>query len=218
MSVFKKVFCFVFCLCFLNLLCQAQKTDTTALSTTILQDSLAMLTDSIATDSIIPKVRKQHLKNFFSFADYPNPKKAAIYSLIIPGAGQAYNKKFWKIPIVYAGIGTAAYLSFIHERRYRLLRDNYIFRVDGDPLTVDIYPNAVASTILSERNRVNKWRQQAYVALAIIWILNGIDAFVDGHLLTFDVNEDISGQLHPKMQHLPYNDNSSIGLGIVFSF
>src|SRR5688572_9044105 len=66
-----------------------------------------------------------------------SPHKATVYSAVLPGLGQAYNKKYWKIPVIYAGLGTAGYFFFYNNKQYQRTREALIARLDSDSLTVD---------------------------------------------------------------------------------
>ncbi len=162
-------------------------------------DSLLVLTDSLTIDSIKTPKEKFTLKGFFK-KDYPNPKKAAFLSLLLPGSGQVYNKKWWKAPIVYAALGGVGYVLIESEQDYRFYRDGYLAKVDEDPTTEDIFPNATAQTVKGVRDSFNKRRQQMYMLLGAVWILNAVEAYVDAHLINFDVNEDLTLQLSPTTQ------------------
>ncbi len=84
--------------------------------------------DSILlSDSAIPEVH--------------SPRKAALYSGVLPGLGQAYNEKYWKIPIVYTGLGITVYSIAFNARYFNELKDAYAIRTDGDPETIDEYAN-----------------------------------------------------------------------------
>jgi hypothetical protein len=74
-------------------------------------------------------------KEVSSFDTTHSPKKAVILSAILPGAGQVYNKKWWKVPIIYAGLGTAVYFFIRNNREYHLHRDEYLYRINNGGLT-----------------------------------------------------------------------------------
>ena len=113
----------------------------------VLQDSIAAITEKSDV-----KKKKKKKKEFFVKRilkePYPSPNKAALLSLILPGAGQAYNKKYWKIPIVYAGIGGLGYAIHRNGREFRDFREQHLFRVDGDPNTVDRFEGILSACLL----------------------------------------------------------------------
>jgi len=130
------------------------------------------------------------------FTDRRSPRKAALMSAILPGLGQAYNRKFWKIPILYAGFGVAAWYLDNNLTNIRLYKDAFIAEIDGNPATMN---NTGFSTDQLQRliDQYTEWRDLSYIAFGIIYILNIIDANVDAHLFYFDVSEDISMSLRP---------------------
>ena len=181
------------------------------------------VTDSLSTqidtskvaqiDSI--EVKKEKGKFFKKILDktYPNPLRASAMSLVLPGTGQIYNKRWWKAPIIYGALGVTGYFIVDNTRSYREFREAYLFRVDGDPTTIDQFPNASESTLLSIRNGFDKRRQQSYVGFFAVWLLNSIDAFVDAHLISFDIEEDLSLIMEPTTGY----ENNAASIGIKFS-
>ena len=148
----------------------------------------------------------------FKDKTYPNPIRAAGFSLILPGSGQVYNKKIWKVPIVYGGLGTMGFLIVDNTKNYKQFSEAYLAKVDDDPNTIDEFPLASENTLLSIRNRFDKRRQQSYVFFSAIWILNAVDAFVDAHLFDFDVNEDISLSIRPNLVRHPKGKDAVLSL------
>lgn len=160
-----------------------------------------------------------------------SPKKAAMYSAIIPGWGQAYNKKYWKIPIVYAGFGTIGYFIGWNNRYYNTYKDAYSDLTDDDPNT-DSYNDIEASQYYDLTNptdfenfRSGLNKQQEYYRrnrdLLIISIigfygLNIIDASVDAHFFEFDISEDLTMNWQPTVQ--PYRKELVYGLNFTFNF
>ena len=150
-------------------------------------------------ESVIVKADRDSLNNIHS------PKKAAIRSAILPGWGQAYNKKYWKIPIVYGALGTSAGVFVYNLKTYRELRVAYSgkfnARVNGD--STDYFRMKSKYIPVSEEslrfNRNEFRRNIDYSALVFIllWGLNVVDATVDAHLKTFDVSPDLSLKIKP---------------------
>ena len=128
-----------------------------------------------------------------------NPHVAVVRSAIIPGWGQAYNKQYWKIPIIYGALGTTAGIFFYNLKYYRLLRKAFDIRVNGgDTSNVGVDPEfQYLSTALIQTNR-NIFRQNidySVLFFLIFWGVNVVDATVDAHLKTFDVGSDLSLQI-----------------------
>lgn len=143
-----------------------------------------------------------------------SPKKATIMSALLPGLGQAYNKKYWKIPIVYAGFGVCTYFIVENGKSFRRYRDALIAIHDDDP-------NTVNDTVFSEsqldrlQDTYRRWLDLSYVSFAAIYILQIIDANVDAHLFHFDISDDISMKWTPNLRLSPMG---STGLSFTVEF
>jgi Family of unknown function (DUF5683) len=175
-------------------------------------------TDSalVNTDSVLLPARKTPLRNFFT-KNYPNPRKAALFSLLLPGAGQAYNRKYWKIPLVYGLLGGLGYLEYSNILQFREVRDTYRARVDGDPLTIPDpkYDRWSDATLRSNRDVAQRNLEVSSLILAGGYLLSVADAFVDAHLSTFDVSDDLSMNIRPQAQLIP-TQGVAIGIGMAF--
>ena len=140
-----------------------------------------------------------------------SPRKATIRSLIIPGWGQVYNKKYWKVPLVYAAIGIPAYLYFDNKAWYN--RAKYAISItannrsgNADSMAL-VHPNlkilvesGAQANLVRFRNEVRKDMDYSILFTILMWGLNIVDATVDGHLKGFDVSDDLSLKLKPSMQ------------------
>ena len=143
-----------------------------------------------------------------------SPRKATIRSAIIPGWGQAYNKKYWKIPLVYGALGTAAGFFIYNRKEYIDARDAYRNKLDGDasnnnlikPKFQPIDPEAVRQYRIAVRQYVD----YSVLAFFILWGLNVVDATVDGHLKAFEVNDNLS--LHINPSYSPQTRQANLGL------
>ena len=132
-----------------------------------------------------------------------SPTKATLLSLALPGLGQAYNKKYWKIPIVYALIGTSLYFALDQQSQFNDFKDAYVKRVDDNPETIDekfdgVYTDA---NLLSLIDFHRKNRDLMFALTGIAYALNVVDAAVDAHLYDFDVSDDLSGTIKPSFQY-----------------
>ena len=168
----------------------------------VLPDSVAM---AQADTSTVQIKRDGFVRRFFT-DKYPNPRKAAFLSLAIPGAGQAYNKSWWKLPIVYGALGGVTWVEVDNVKQYRKLRDNYKILVDGDDNTNPTespYDRIDATTMKKYRDQWRKYVEQTSLALGLVYLLAAADAFVDAHLHSFDVSDDLSLHVVPKAQTLP---------------
>ena len=170
------------------------------------QDSLTHTQDSIARAKAIRKLT------------YSGPRKASIMSTILPGLGQAYNKKFWKIPIIYAGLGGLGYLFATSNSDYNFYRKNLIAANGPDPTLNKTGYSSDQLQILKVSYR--KKRDTAVIGLVIVYILNIVDANVDAHLKTFDVSDDLSIQIEPwqTMYNTGYGFGTATGLSVKLNF
>ena len=122
------------------------------------------------------------------------PKRAGMYSAIIPGAGQMYTKKYWKVPIIYSGLITSAYYFKENHDLYDLYKGTYLNRLDGNNSDNLDYSNTNLIT-LTEFYRRN--REVSALLFTLTYILNIVDASVSAHLFDYDVTEDISLHFQP---------------------
>ncbi len=129
-----------------------------------------------------------------------SPKRATFYSAVLPGAGQVYNRKLWKVPIVLGGLGASYWFIRENNRQYQRYKDAYIALVDGDPATVDEFEGRFsAQSVLNVADTYRRWRDLSYIALGAVYVLNIVDASVDAHFVRFDVGSDLSAGLGPSL-------------------
>jgi len=153
------------------------------------------------------------------------PAKAAFYSAILPGLGQAYNKKYWKIPIIYAALGTGVYFYINNNNEYNRYRDAYKSRLAGFE-TDEFYYSATGEKLDEPRVSTDRLEtaQQFYkknkeISLLVIlgmYALNIIEANVDAHLLQYNVDENLT--LAPHYNFNQVNANNDVGLTLNFKF
>ncbi len=149
----------------------------------------------------------------------PNaPAKAAFYSALVPGLGQAYNKKYWKIPLVYIGMGTSIYYYTWNQKQYRGFRNEYKKRLAGTSLgeADSKYGNYSDSQLIRGQKFHQKNRDLSALITAGIYILNIIDANVDAHLMQFNVNDNLS--LKPDMNQNQLDYKFNYGLTLTYNF
>jgi len=150
-----------------------------------------------------------------------SPRKAAIRSAILPGWGQVYNKKYWKVPLVYAAIGIPAYTFFYNKQWYEKTRDaakllaigdtaNFRNRVDPKLYVFFTTSNSVSS-LLNYRNQFRRDMDYSVLFFLVAWGLNVVDATVDAHLKGFDVSDDLSLKIQPKFDR-------GAGIALVLQF
>lgn len=129
--------------------------------------------------------------------------KAALRSAILPGLGQAYNKKYWKIPIVYGVIAIPVSLYSYNRKWYNLTRNAYTIRSNNDTANFNkIAPELVplsSEALRLYRNDFRKNMDFSILGILLTWGLNIVDATVDGHLRGFDISDEVSLKLTPKL-------------------
>ena len=144
-----------------------------------------------------------------------SPKKATIRSAMIPGWGQVYNKQVWKVPLVYATLGTVAGIFIVNLSEYKGLRDAYKYKVDTDTSNDKLIPSKYsvlsANSIKFYRDEYRKNVDMSVLAFIIGWGLNVVDATVSAHLKQFDVSDDLSLKIKPTFQM-----NGQTGVSLVF--
>lgn len=161
-----------------------------------------------------------------------SPTKATIYSAILPGLGQAYNKKYWKVPLVYAGLGTIGYFVHWNNDNYKVMKLAYRDFTDTDPNTnsyLDLNGAQYYDLENSETDRANfktnLTRQQDYyrrnrdlliISFVGFYGLNIIDASVDAHFFDFDISEDLTINWQPTMSS--FNNQPLYGVNLSFTF
>lgn len=159
---------------------------------------------------LITSVQAQQ-KTDSSIVRIHSPRKAALYAAVLPGLGQIYNRKYWKLPIVYGAGATAGYLIYYNSTIFNKLNAAYKYRRDNDPETsletftiqridgkqqIDLTLFG-DEEILTLKNTYRRDLDLSVLFAAAVYGLNILDAVVDAHLFSFDVSEDLSMQLKP---------------------
>ena len=168
----------------------------------------------------------------------PNPKRALWLALVIPGAGQAYNRKYWKLPIFYGGFVGCIYAMTWNNQMYHDYAQAYMDIMDNDP-TTQSYNNFLhlGATITSaneeryknifkqRKDRYRRWRDLSIFTTIAVYALSVIDAYVDASLSDFDISDDLSLHIAPtvisnKSIATPNNPfrSSAIGIGCSLTF
>jgi len=164
------------------------------------------------------KIEKQVLENIKT--DPLRPARSAFYSAVLPGLGQAYNRKYWKIPIVYGAIGTALYFYFDNDKIYDRYRYAYKRRLAG--FTDDEFygPNEVpfiSQDALIRAQRALKRNKEVSMLITVgMYVLNIIDANVDAHLMQYNIDDNLSFQPFFDFNNPDYNYN--LGLELYLNF
>lgn len=189
----------------------------------------------IQADTVIAPIKlKEH-----------SPHKATVYSALLPGLGQIYNKKYWKLPILYGGIAATLYAIGWNTGQYNDYKDGYIdfsiflkykYQAEGEAIPEPtskryekLRPNEDFSTTTSSEddwykttfgNKKDAYkhdRDLSYIILFGVYMLNIIDATVDAHFTNFNINDDLSMTVQPKMNYSPVT-GSTLGLSCRINF
>lgn len=147
-----------------------------------------------------------------------SPTAAVLYS-IIPGGGQIYNRKYWKVPIIYTMLGASGYFLTMYASDMMLYRREFINRRDGNTeLLVPGLAKYPDENILSMKQESQRNMEICIAATAIIYTLNFIDALVDAHLYYFDVSDDLALRWSPSVLPNPVNTSPSYGVSVSLCF
>ncbi|MEZ4858154.1 MAG: DUF5683 domain-containing protein [Flavobacteriaceae bacterium] len=138
------------------------------------------------------------------------PAKAAFYSAVVPGLGQAYNKKYWKIPIIYAGMGTGIYFYHRNNKDYTRFRDAYKRRLAG--FEDDEFQGISTERLIDAQKTASRNRDVSIIVSLAFYVLNIVDANVDAHLKQYNISEDLT--LTPNVNVNPVNSQPNYGLSL----
>lgn len=180
--------------------------------------ALAQKKDTVIlkTDGTVVMKKNTGIFSKYDTAKAYNPRIAMFRSAVIPGWGQATNKKYWKIPIVYAALGITTYVFFRNVKQYNQAKRSYLNAIDGDTSNDYQIPQPYFSVkdqperIRTFRNQVRQNVDYSVIFFIIFWGLNVADATVDAHLKTFDVSDDLSLQI--KAGYSPMANTNGISL------
>jgi len=148
-----------------------------------------------------------------------DPKKASWLALI-PGAGQIYNKKYWKLPIVYGGIASSGFLIYYFAERTVVYSKEYRARINNDDEDTwnPALSHLITPSIEASRNTYRRNMEISVAAFTIIYILSILDACVDAHLYYYDVSDNLSLGLKPKIDYNHINKTPSFNIAFVVKF
>lgn len=172
-------------------------------SVVIITESAKEVTQVYTTDSVL---RKKH-----------SPKLAIGLSIVLPGAGQVYNRKWWKVPIVYGCLGASSYCIYHFGSQMKRYKMEYRNRMQGNLNLLD--PTLAKygdDNILEEKQKNQQFMEISIAATAILYVLNVIDAAVDAHLFYFDISDDLSLHWSPYVAPTYQLQPSSAGVSFAF--
>lgn len=204
------VFSFVFFLILFSVASlHAQEKEPVVIST---KDSVPVIKNTVASGNRYDSALKAH-----------SPKKAAFRSAILPGLGQIYNKKYWKLPIIYGALGTCTGIFFYNLGNYKdtrfAYRVKYNMRVNGTDSALFSQIKSKLKPLDEEslryyRNQFRRDIDYSVLFFILLWGLNVVDATVDAHLKSFDVSPELSFQFKPGYSELARTNGLSIVMKI----
>lgn len=211
----------VFFLLTITIACYAQN-DTTQVS----QDSLPDPTEEFVEDPSLlyekraeRRARRQSKRREAYRSRLPknhNPRTATLLALI-PGAGQIYNRRYWKVPIAVGGIGALGFFMIETRSEFECYKRALLEMTDSDPTTnytCPRLPGADSTTLLIARNAARTSSETMILGFTLFYGLTIVDAFVDAHLARFDIDDDLSIRLEPKLRYEPFQRQWMPTLGI----
>ena len=189
--------------------------------------------DSVALTRIEKDARKMTLKK--AKRDWttwkPDPKRAMWLAIVIPGAGQIYNRKYWKLPIVYGGFIGCAYAMRWNNQMYMDYSQAYLDISDNDPNTKSYTQFLHLGTQItsaneerfkqifkSRKDKYRRWRDLSFFCMLGVYALSIIDAYVDASLSSFDISDDLSLHLEPAVINNKNSRASAIGVQGALNF
>ncbi|SIS50172.1 hypothetical protein SAMN05421766_102440 [Zobellia uliginosa] len=154
------------------------------------------------------------------------PSKAAFYSAVIPGLGQVYNKRYWKVPIVYGAIGAAVYSYTWNNNNYQRFRTAFKRRRAGftddefyaNPSNPSNVPLLGLDDLQSQQERFQNQRDLLLLVSIALYALNIVDANVDAHLKQFNIDDDLSFDMQPFLDLDPVTNNPNYGMALIIKF
>lgn len=163
-----------------------------------------------------------------------SPHKASLFAAILPGMGQVYNQKYWKLPLVYggiAGIGYAIHFNSKYYKRYRSAYRDFIIRDPNNMSYVQFIPPGLTledvhgknaswfqNALNNKKNYYKRYRDLSYIGMAVLYVAQIIDATVDAHFFDFDISDDLSLRIAPAVTSGPMGNDYPLGMQLQFNF
>ena len=202
--------------------------------TTPIVDSLLTGEKDSLTKALTPTPQKHKEKRDWN-TWRPNPKRAMWLAIVLPGAGQIYNRKYWKLPLVYGGFVGCIYAMQWNNMMFRDYSKAYQDIMDTDPTTqsynqflhlgtkiTDENKAQYQSIFKSRKDRYRRWRDLSFFCLLGVYALSIVDAYVDASLSEFDISDDLTLRVEPAVMNSPATGMafrpSAIGLHCSLTF
>ena len=198
------------------------------------EQQLVVVDDSL--DGFLDAVSVKKVKKKRDWASWrPETKRAMWLSLVLPGAGQIYNRKYWKLPIIYGGFVGCAYAMRWNNMMYHDYSQAYMDLMDDDPKTesynqfmhlgakiTDANIARYQELFRKRKDRYRRWRDLSFFVMVGVYALSVVDAYVDASLSEFDISDDLSLEVTPAVMGNPASNNpykpTGIGLQCSLTF
>lgn len=219
---------------------EAQQEDLAVMDSIAKGDAKALLGDSLNvvedSTSLVVKKKSRKMKEKRDWNTWkPNPQRALWLALVLPGAGQIYNRKFWKLPIIYGGFLGCIYALTWNNMMYKDYSQAYLDIMDDDPGTASYNKFLhLGNTITkdneerykeifrSRKDKYRRWRDMSFFVMLGVYAISVIDAYVDAELSVFDISNDLSLTIEPAV--IPNHgggsllDRQSLGVSCKLNF
>lgn len=199
----------------------------------LLNDSLQAFADT--TSVVVKKEKRKREKRDWSTWK-PNPQRALWLALVLPGAGQIYNRKFWKLPIIYGGFIGCIYALTWNNMMYKDYSQAYLDIMDKDPGTASYNKflhlgqkietkeeiERYTEIFRTRKDKYRRWRDMSLFVMLGVYALSVVDAYVDAELSVFDISKDLSLKVEPAV--IPNHgggsllESQSLGLSCTLNF
>jgi len=212
---------------------QQQDSTLTVMDSLAVSDARIILEDT-TTSVVIDSSRVVKAKRDWATWK-PNPQRALWLALVLPGAGQIYNRKYWKLPIFYGGFIGCLYALSWNNTMYKDYSQAYLDISDNDPGTASYNRFLHLGVEITEANKARftelfktrkdkyrRWRDMSIIAMVAVYALSVIDAYVDAELSEFDISKDLSLRVQPAVIPSPTGNRElhaqSLGVSCSLSF
>jgi hypothetical protein len=210
----------------------AQTVDFSENDSISVSDVFFQQTDIVRSDSVVNEKLLEKTEKFM-----PDSKKATIYAVVFPGLGQIYNRKYWKLPLVYGSLIGCAYAINWNTNQYNGYKNAYVDFIDDDPKTDSWYDYRYGSyrrtdfadwtaemkrsfetSLKSARDYHRRNRDLSYIVAVGVYALWIIDAYVDAQLFDFDISPDLSMRVEPVLFNRTPSNAHSVGMQLSLAF
>jgi hypothetical protein len=149
-----------------------------------------------------------------------SPTRATVMSALLPGLGQVYNRKYWKVPVIYAGFGILTYFIVTNAQQYNAYKGAYTEEVDSiyNGKYADLVSKYTSTDLLAGRDYYRRNLEISCLLTGLLYILNIVDAAVDAHLYTYNISQDLSLRIEPVLISPFYSQKGASGIRLSLKF